>query len=131
MQQVADSGFLVGYWCRSDEYHRWARGLSIKGPLLTCDAVLTEAAHIIGTPVPLLKMIELGDLVSDFDTADHATDLRRWLEKYDDLDPGFTDACVVKLWELSPRAEVLTTDERDFRIYRTLSGKAIRCRFPD
>jgi len=46
------------------------------------------------------------------------------------VDPGFADACVVKLGELHPRAEILTTDRRDFYAYRTLAGKPLRCVFP-
>ena len=70
------------------------------------------------------------NLRADFDVDAHAADLLRWLEKYADVDPGLADACVVKLAELHPRAEVLTTDRRDFAIYRTLAGKPLRCVFP-
>ena len=72
----------------------------------------------------------MGHLRLDFDTALHAPDLLRWLEKFADLEPGFADACVMKLGELHPRAEILTTDRRDFTVYRTLAGKPLRCVFP-
>ena len=131
MAQIADTGFLVAFWNKADAHHRWARGLNVRAPLLTCEAVLTEAAYLLGRPEPLLQMLVDGDLVADFDASLHAPELLRWLEKYADLDPGFADACVVRLAEISPRAEVLTTDRRDFTTYRTLMGKVIRCRFPE
>jgi predicted nucleic acid-binding protein len=130
MPQVADTGFLVAYWNKRDAHHRWARGLSVTAPLRTCEAVLTETAYLPGTPEPVLQMLVDGDLTADFQAETHATDLLRWLEKFADLDPGFADACVVKLGELHPRAEILTTDRRDFSAYRTLAGKPLRCVFP-
>ena len=130
MPQVADTGYLVAYWNKADAHHRWARGLSVSAPLRTCEAVLTEAAYLLGTPDPLLQMLVDGDLTADFQAETHAADLLRWLDKFADLDPGFTDACVVKLGELNPRAEILTTDRRDFYAYRTLAGKPLRCVFP-
>jgi predicted nucleic acid-binding protein len=75
-------------------------------------------------------MLADGDLTADFQAEAHATDLLRWLDKFEDLDPGFADACVVKLGELHPRAEILTTDRADFTTYRTLAGKPLRCIFP-
>lgn len=130
MSQIADTGFLVAYWSKRDTHHRWARGLSVTAPLRTCEAVLTETAYLLGTPKPLLQMLADGDLTADFSAETHANDLLRWLNKFTDLDPGFADACVVKLSELHPRAEILTTDRRDFSTYRTLAGKPLRCVFP-
>ncbi len=130
MPQIADTGFLVAYWSKRDAHHRWARGLPVTAPLRTCEAVLTEAAYLLGTPKPLIQMLADGDLTVDFQAQTHASDLLRWLEKFADLDPGFADACVVKLGELHPRAEILTTDRGDFTTYRTLAGKPLRCVFP-
>ena len=129
MPQIADTGFLVAFWSRADAHHGWARRLTVRVPLLTCEPVLTEAAYLLGRPKPLLQMLVDSDLVSNFDMAGHAPELLRWLAKYADLDPGLADACVVRLAEITPRAEVLTTDRRDVSAYRTLKGKTIRCRF--
>ena len=130
MRQIADTGFLVAYWNKADVHHRWARRLTVNAPLRSCEAVLTETAYLLGTPVPILQMLADGDLTTDFQAEKDATDLILWLEKFADLDPGFTDACVVKLGELNPREEILTTDRRDFSAYRTLGGKPLRCVFP-
>ena len=130
MPQIADTGFLVAYWNKADTHHNWARNLVLHAPLLTCVPVLTEAAYLVRTPEPLLQMLVDGDLVADFDVTLHAAVLQRWLKKFADLDPGLADACIVKLAELTPRAEILTTDRRDFSVYRTLAGKSLRCVFP-
>lgn len=130
MPQIADTGFLVAFWNARDAHHHWARELPLHAPLMTCEPVLTEAAYLLGTPEPLLQMIMAGDITSDFDLDENAPALIHWLARYDDIDPGLADACIVRIAELTPRCEVLTTDRRDFSIYRTLSGKAIKCVFP-
>ena len=130
MPHIADTGYLVAFWSKADVHHRWARRVAVSAPLRTCEAVLTEAAYLLGRPEPLLQMLVDGDLRVDFDVEAHAADLLRWLEKYADSDPGLADACVVKLAELRPRDEVLTTDRSDFSFYRTLAGKPLRCVFP-
>ena len=130
MQHIADTGFLVAYWSRRDQHHAWARGLVLSPPLITCAPVLTEAAYILGREEPLLQMLADGDMISLFDLDANASRLMQWLGKYADADPGLADACVVRLAELHPRAEILTTDRRDFTKYRTLAGKPLRCVFP-
>lgn len=130
MPQIADTGFLVACWNGDDAHHEWARGIPLRAPLLTCEAVLTEAAYLLGTAEPLLRMLLIGDIIVDFDLTKHAPPLVEWLAKYDDIDPGLADACVVRMADVQPRHEVLTTDRRDFSIYRTLSGKPLKCVFP-
>ena len=130
MPQIADTGYLVAFWNKRDVHHDWARSLSVRAPLLTCAPVLTEAAYLLGQPESLVQMLIDGDLVSNFDLDLHARPLMQWLDKYADLSPGLADACVVRLAEVTPRAEILTTDVRDFTAYRTFGGKTLRCQFP-
>lgn len=131
MSAIADTGYLVAYWSEDDQHHDWARSLNVHAPLITCEAVITEAAYLTGAPELFVQMIADGDLIVDFAIGDHSSDILRWLSKYDDLDPGYADACVVKLGELFPRRDILTTDATDFRTYRTLAGKPLRCIFPE
>ena len=51
MKGIADTGFLVGFANRKDRFHDWALSIAeqIDGPLLTCEAVLAEAAFHIGS----------------------------------------------------------------------------------
>ena len=131
MVQIADTGFLVAFWNRADTHHRWARELVLETPLRSCEAVLTEAAYLLGRPEPLLRMIVNGDLTVNFHADLRAPEILQWLGKYADYNPGFADACVVQMSTFLPKAEVLTTDRRDFTIYRTLAGQVIPCRFPE
>ena len=50
MKGIADTGFLVAFANRSDRYHEWAVQVAeqITAPLLTCEAVLAEAAFHLG-----------------------------------------------------------------------------------
>ena len=130
MQHIADTGFLVAYWSKNDEHHVWTRSLVLQPPLMTCAPVLTEAAYLLGREEPQLQMLADGDMASTFDLDANASRLLQWLRKYADADPGLTDACVVRLAEMNPRAEILTTDRRDFSMYRTLAGKPLKCVFP-
>lgn len=130
MPQIADTGFLVAYWNKKDQHHAWARSLTIRSQLLTCEPVLTEASYLLGTAEPLLQMLIDGDMGIALHVEAHVADLRLWMAKYADLDPGLADACVVRLAETTPRSDILTTDRRDFSAYRTLTGKPLRCIFP-
>jgi uncharacterized protein len=127
---LADSGPLVAYLDRSDQHHAWARDVmgGLNEPVVTCDAVLTEVAFLlqrgrIGGGL-LLRMLERGVLISRFESMGEAQALRVLLERYEDVPMSFADACVVRLSELHPHAEVWTTDS-DFTIYRRNRRAAI------
>ncbi len=60
MKGIADTGFLVAFANRSDRHHEWAVRLaeSLHEPLLTCEAVLAEAAfHLRSTGLVLAMLI--------------------------------------------------------------------------
>jgi predicted nucleic acid-binding protein len=46
MKGIADTGFLVAFASSGDAHHSWALELAahVREPLLTCEAVLSEAA---------------------------------------------------------------------------------------
>jgi len=120
---LCDTGPLVAFFNRSDQYHLWAkRSLSqLFDPLFTCEAVLSETVFLLHqdglTPDPVFEAIERGKLHVDFAAEDHWPDLRRLLEKYKDLPMSFADACLVRMSELVQACQALTTD-RHFRVYR-------------
>jgi predicted nucleic acid-binding protein len=132
---LADTGPLVAYLDRSDRHHDWAKGVmgTLTEPLVTCDAVLTEASFLLQRgrigPGLLLRMVERGVLVPSFGTGDEAQALRVLMERYEDVPMSFADACMVRLSELHPRAEVWTTDS-DFTIYRRQRRSAIPLLMP-
>jgi len=127
---LADTGALVALLDRSDEHHAWAVCCfrRIQPPLLTCDAVLAEAWHLLGCAPPSRSTLSImhgdGVFTSDFDFESNAPQLWKLLHKYADLPMDLADACLVRMSELHADCQVWTTDS-DFRIYRRLGRKVI------
>ena len=46
---ILDAGPLVAYFCENEQHHSWSvqQFDYLKPPALTCEAVITEAAHLI------------------------------------------------------------------------------------
>jgi hypothetical protein len=78
MQAIADSGFLVAFADRRDYHHRWVRGVAegVTEPLLTCEAVLTEAAFHLGSNALVLAMVQDRLVRSAFVLRDHIARFR-------------------------------------------------------
>lgn len=120
MKGIADTGFLVAFANRGDEHHRWAVGLAsqVDEPLLTCEAVLAEAAfHLHSVPI-VLTMITDGLITVSFVVDDHLPQLAALAKRYHDRKPDLADLCLVRMSELYPRHSLITVDRGDFRIYR-------------
>lgn len=120
MNGIADTGFLVAFANRSDAHHHWAVDLAkrVDEPLLTCEAVLAEAAfHLQSAPV-VLAMIADGLIAISFVVDDHLPQLAALAKRYRDRKPDLADLCLIRMSELYPRHSVVTVDRDDFRIYR-------------
>ena len=101
-------------------------------PFITAEAALMEAGFRLGIPELAPRLLYDGDYVSALPIAGHAEDLLWLLRKYADAQMDLVDACIVKLAELFPEATILTTDKKDFSLYRTRAGDRLRCNFgPD
>ena len=120
MKGIADTGFIVAFLNRSDRYHGWAveiaRGVS--EPLLTCEAVLAEAAFQVGSLNRVLALVQDGLLKVDFDLGRNFDEVREFAERYDDRIPDLADLCLVRMSEVHSHLPVFTVDESDFRVYR-------------
>jgi predicted nucleic acid-binding protein len=124
---IADTGFLVAFANRNDRYHDWALGVAnrMTEPLLTCEAVLAEAAfHLQSVPL-VLAMLREGLIVLGFDCGAHLLQLASLAKRYADRRPDLADLCLIRMSELHPRHAVVTVDRRDFRIYRRNKREAI------
>jgi hypothetical protein len=53
-----------------------------------------------------------------FIAADHLERLAELAQRYADREPDLADLCLIRMSELHPRYPVITTDIRDFRVYR-------------
>lgn len=130
---LADAGFLVALLSKRDRHHDWARAQAETSapPWQTCEAVLSEAFHLLRSPgVPALAaLIRRGALVPAFSVAPDLERLLKLMERYADLPMSFADACLVRMTETLPDPILLTTDA-DFRIYRRHGRQTIPARLP-
>ncbi len=129
-QAILDTGPLVAFFNPRDRYHTWAleQTRDLASPLITCEAVLTEAYHLLGR-VPrartaLRRWISLGRVTTPLHFDEQALEVMRLLEQYADQSMDFADACVVRLAELLA-LPVFTLDVQDFSIYRLHRRDAI------
>ncbi len=120
---LADTGPLVASLRLRDRHHDWTRTqlASLRGPLLTCEAVLSEAFFLLQT-VPkghdsLAALIDRGVLEVRFDFQDERDATLRLLRKYSDTPMSIADACMVRMSEIHRDASLLTLDQ-DFVAYR-------------
>jgi uncharacterized protein len=120
MKGIADTGFIVAFGNRGDSHHSWAVDFSrtITEPLLTCEAVLAEAAFHLGSSAYVLSLVQDEMLRMAFDFARNLDQLRDLARRYEDRKPDLADLCLVRMSELYPRHAVITVDENDFRVYR-------------
>jgi predicted nucleic acid-binding protein len=117
---IADTGFLVAFANRNDRHHAWALRVAerITEPLLTCEAVLAEAAFHLDSAAVVLAMLREGLVALAFDCRDHLPQLEALAVRYADRHPDLAHLCLIRMSELHPRYSVVTIDREDFRIYR-------------
>lgn len=93
----------------------------VEPPLLTCEAVLTEACFLLrkiaGGPRAVFDLLERGLVKAPFRVQDEAPLLRQLLDRYAEHGISLADACLIRMSEQVPSSLVLTLD-RDFLIYR-------------
>jgi predicted nucleic acid-binding protein len=116
---VLDTGALVSLLDRRQRRHRqfleffngWDR------PVVSTEAVLTEATHLMGHHAACLDFFLEGGAVlvpGDLATLRRCRDL---MAKYHDLPMDYADATLIVLAEDLETTKVCTTD-RDFSVYR-------------
>jgi uncharacterized protein len=131
MRNIIDTGPLVYRFDRTARrIAQWSHRLfrTHAPPFFTCEAVLTEAAHMT-TPELMARMVKDGDLVIDFSLQEEIESIHRLLNHYPRMD--LADACLVRMSELTPDCRVFTIDRRDFSIYRRFRTKLVPAVFPD
>jgi predicted nucleic acid-binding protein len=129
---VVDTGPIVALLDADEARHDWARARfeELRAPLLTCEAVLSEASFLLrragadpSLPVRLVRRGVL-EIVSLFDTDADADALARLMRRYADVPMSFADACLVRIVERTRGGSVMTLDS-DFRIYRQARRRTI------
>ena len=126
---LLDTGAVVSLLDRSQSQHRQFSEFfgSWRGQVVSTEAVLTEATHLLGR-VPGGREACLEFFLSGGATliASSPSSLRRCkalLKKYGDLPMDFADATLVVLGEDLGTNLVFTTDHRDFNVYRAKGNR--------
>lgn len=129
---LLDTGALVSLLDRSQTHHlRFAEFFEgWQGAVVSTEAVLTEATHLLG------RIAGGRERCLEFFLAGGGTlvpaslpMLRRCrvlLEKYADLPMDYADATLVVLAEELETDLILTTDHRDFSVYRFGRGRPFK-----
>jgi predicted nucleic acid-binding protein len=127
MKAIADTGLLVAMARKNDQYHNWAAEVAeqISWPVLTCEAVLAETAFHLQSSQEVLGMLRDNIVRVAFDCESETEHLYALAARYADRNPDLADVCLIRMSELYPRHQVVTTDEEDFRVYRRNKREAI------
>jgi len=128
---IVDTGVLIALLDRNETHHLWAKEQfqKLKNPMLTCEAVITEASYLL-EKVPLAKdglfgMLQVEAISVAFNLSDHISEVRALLAKYQDVPMSLADACLVRMAELNERHLIFTLDS-DFRVYRKNGRETLR-----
>jgi len=128
---IADTGPLVAILNRRDRFHSWAAQSlkTVKEPLNTCEAVLTEAffrlSHVPRGQDQLLALLtEPGLIVLNWQLDKNRPQIKELMKKYADTPASFADTCVLSIAAGSSLPLIWTTD-RHFEFYRLPGGKRI------
>lgn len=123
---IADSGFWLALLDRRDNFHAIARNFLIEltEPLITTTPVLTEVCYLLQKRIGSQKSVEFLKaqqdglftlfVINEQDLA-RAAEL---MQQYANLPMDFADASMVILAEHLGHGRIVSTDQRDFGIYR-------------
>ena len=120
---LLDTGPIVAFLNRRDEYHGWARTQwdQIAPPMFTCEAVLSEACFLLGAASrgseALFQLLRRRIIAIPFRLDEHLQPVEKLLRKYSSVPMSLADASLVRMSELQPGGQVFTLDS-DFHLYR-------------
>ena len=129
---LLDTGALVSLLDRGQRRHREFADFfdSWTGQVVTTEAVLTESTHLLGRiaggAIACLDFVLSGGALLIPATANSIRRARDLMNRYADCPMDFADATLVVLAEDLGTDVVLTTDQRDFSIYRIAGRKRFK-----
>ena len=122
-QVIVDSGPLIAFLLAPEPRHRWVveQFRRLPAPFITCEPVLTETFHLArragADPRVFFSLFASGLVSVEFDLMRELNAVSTLAMKYRNIPMSLADACLVRMAELYPGAEVFTLDS-DFQIYR-------------
>jgi|ERR1700736_4854594 predicted nucleic acid-binding protein len=130
---LVDAGFLIALINRRDRHHEWAESQAreLIPPWKTCDAVLSEAFHLLEERrrLWLTTLLIRSAVIPGFSLVNDRDPVLNLMQKYADVPMSLADACLVRMTETMADPLVLTTDKH-FRIYRRHSRQVVPCAMP-
>jgi predicted nucleic acid-binding protein len=130
---IVDTGPLVAFLNRRDCHHSWAveQFGSLPPPLLTCEAVLLEAAYLVrdlhGGPEAVLELVARGIVAPTSRLLDEIAAVKTVVRPYG---RDLADACLVRMSEIHSDCVLLTIDSEFRDVYRRHGRKSIPTRLP-
>ena len=133
---ILDAGPLVALLNSRDMNHAWtvAQLKRMNGPVLTCEAALSEAMFLLRTVAggtnQIAGLLKSGGLRLGFNLERETRPVCDLLTKYADVPMSLADACLVRMSEIYPEHRVMTFDS-DFLIYRRNRHQSLPLISPD
>ena len=127
---IVDTGPLVALLVARDRQHAWSTTVlrEIEPPLLTCEAVLSEACFLVrglaGGHEAVLGLVARKIVTIGFELAPEIERVRRLMQRYASVPMSLADACIVRMAEMHAASRILTLDG-DFRVYRRNARQAL------
>lgn len=132
---LVDAGPLVGAFWPADQWHHWSRQAlgTADHHVFTSESVFAEAAyHLRAHPPALFQLLAALDAglieflpIRPEDSGRAAEIIHSYPRQCD-----WGDASLVILSERHPKARLITTDRRDFTVYRRRDGRPVPCIMP-
>ena len=122
-QVIVDTSILVALIDQRDSHHEWARQQlgGIAPPLLTCEAVISEAWFLLkrvrNGREALLLLLEQDQISVAFDLNTELLSVVALMRRYESVPTALADSELVRMAELYPNSSVFTLDS-DFQVYR-------------
>jgi uncharacterized protein len=122
-QVIADTGVIVALLDQREPMHAQVvqKLAEIVPPMLTCEAVISEAWFILQRASRgqegLLLLLRRGQLEVRFDLSIELLPVLNLIERYQSTPASLADAELVRMAELYPNSSIFTLDS-DFQIYR-------------
>ncbi len=124
---IADTGFFLALFNASDDYHQQALSVlyRLDRPLITTPPVITETCYLLvarGSGIEgecnfLLDVAQGAFQVYALESPDFER-MVELIRQYKKLPMDYADASLVVLAERLRHGQILTTDRRDFQVYR-------------
>lgn len=133
---ILDTGPLVALLNLRDTYHEWAKAqfAEIEPPLLSCEAVISEACFLLRTlprgPRAVLDLLNRGVVEIPFHLAEEADPVMRLLTRYASVPMALADACLIRMAEQHAKSTVITLDN-DFHVYRKQGRQVVPTIMPE